>query len=375
MKTTELLQSFRKCGISLFTGVPDSLQKDFCTLVASETTGIRHVAAPNEGIAVGLAIGHHLATGSTSLVYMQNSGLGNALNPLTSLAHSDVYRIPMVLMIGWRGQPGVTDEPQHKTQGAVTVEVLDLLEIPILTVDRDTPLTDVENFISDPTVSSSGPIALLVTSNTFESSMEAVVSNNDSLMSRELVLMRVVENTNEQCIVVSTTGKMSRELNEIRVKRNEQSLDFLTVGGMGHASSIALGLALERHDYTVICLDGDGAALMHLGALALIAEQKPKNFVHVLFNNGVHESVGSQPIAAKLNGFSTVAGALNYCSIFSIRSELELNKFLSDLHLVPKPCFVEIFINTYSRNDLTRPSLTPCENKKELMDRLSKAGI
>jgi phosphonopyruvate decarboxylase len=130
MKTTELLQSFRKCGISLFTGVPDSLQKDFCTLVASETTGIRHVAAPNEGIAVGLAIGNHLATGSTSLVYMQNSGLGNALNPLTSLAHSNVYRIPMVLMIGWRGQPGITDEPQHKTQGAVTVEVLDLLEIP-----------------------------------------------------------------------------------------------------------------------------------------------------------------------------------------------------------------------------------------------------
>jgi phosphonopyruvate decarboxylase len=205
--------------------------------------------------------------------------------------------------------------------------------------------------------------------------MEAVVSNDDSLMSRELVLMRIVENTNEQCIVVSTTGKMSRELNEIRVKRNEQSLDFLTVGGMGHASSIALGLALERHDYTVICLDGDGAALMHLGAFALIAEQKPKNFVHVLFNNGVHESVGSQPIAAKLNGFSTVAEALNYCSIFSIRSEPELNKFLSDLHLVPKPCFVEIFINTYSRNDLTRPSLTPCENKIELMDRLSKAGI
>ena len=375
MKTTELLKSLRKCGINFITGVPDSLQKDFCTLVASETTEIRHVSAPNEGIAVGLAIGHHLATGSISLVYMQNSGLGNALNPLASLAHRDVYGIPMVLMIGWRGQPGFTDEPQHKTQGAVTVEVLDLLGIPFLIVGTDTPLADIETFISDPTVSSSGPIALLITSNTFESSTEGIVSNSESLMSREGALIGIVENTNDQCILVSTTGKMSRELNEIRVKRNEQGPDFLTVGGMGHASSIALGLALERDDYTVICLDGDGAALMHLGALAMIGEQKPENFVHILFNNGVHESVGSQPIAAKLNDFSTVARSLNYSSIFSIRSELELNKLLTDLDLVPKPCFVEIFINTYSRNDLTRPNVTPSENKKELMRRLSKAGI
>ena len=363
MKADDLVLALIECGVDFATGVPDSLQKEFCTALVSKETGFQHVAACNEGSAIGIAIGYNIATERVPLVYMQNSGLGNALNPLASLAHKDIYGIPMVLMIGWRGQPGTKDEPQHITQGLITRGLLELLQIPYLIVDSQTNLHMLKDFLITMIKPENGPVAILVTVNTFESTELAENSAGLNLMTREIAINIVTKFASIDSIFVSTTGKLSRELNEIREKQEDVGRDFMTVGGMGHASSIALGLAITKIPKTIICLDGDGAALMHLGAMAMIGELSPENLVHVIMNNGTHESVGGQPVAAKVGSYGVLAESLNYLYGVSVNTEEELIEIIRGIDKIPKPCLLEIQINSNSRSDLSRPRQSPLENK------------
>ena len=301
-------------GVDFFTGVPDSLLKDFCACVADRMPRPGHVVAANEGGAVALAVGHHLATGRQALVYMQNSGQGNAVNPLLSLADPEVFGIPLVLLVGWRGEPGTDDEPQHVKQGKVTLELFRALGIPhaILPDDASAAPASVEDAVRTARASS-GPFAIVVRAGTFGAYKPRTQSREVYELNREGALKVVVPALAGSTVVVSTTGKMSRELFELREGTGaSHRSDFRTVGSMGHASQIALGLALGRPERRVCCLDGDGALIMHLGALAIIGVEKPANLTHIVINNGAHDSVGGQPTAGFEIDLAAVARACGY---------------------------------------------------------------
>ncbi|MEE8341733.1 MAG: phosphonopyruvate decarboxylase, partial [Candidatus Neomarinimicrobiota bacterium] len=296
------LQFFRLLAdntINFFTGVPDSLLKQLCLCIDDNVPNNRHVIAANEGNAIALATGYHLGTGELALVYMQNSGLGNAINPLLSLADPEVYSIPMLLLIGWRGEPGVKDEPQHVKQGKVQLDLMDSLKLPYTVISSND--ADWESKVAkgiEISRSENCPYAIIVKKSTFDRYDGVEEQNETDLMRREVALEILLKYIPDDAVIVSTTGKTSREIFEIREKNNEPHFkDFLTVGSMGHCSSIALGLALTQPERKVICIDGDGAFLMHLGALANVAKIQPNNFYHILMNNYVHESVGGQESA------------------------------------------------------------------------------
>ena len=269
----QFVDTLARAGVDFYTGVPDSLLKDLLAYIEAEVSRERHITAANEGNAIGIAAGYHLATGGIAAVYMQNSGLGNAVNPLTSLADREVYSIPMLLIVGWRGEPEVKDEPQHIKQGRITKKLLETLEIPytdkVEEVGRMIELAQKE----------SRPVALVVRSGVFEGYKSPVAPSAPDSMTREEAIELVIARIEQDAIVVSTTGKISRELYEVRKRRGERVQDFLTVGSMGHAAQIALGIATQKKDRTVYCLDGDGATIMHMGALATVGWVKPKNFV------------------------------------------------------------------------------------------------
>ena len=280
IKPTDFYDQLASHGVEFFTGVPDSLLKEFCLCIDDRISNDKHIIAANEGNAVALASGYYLAQESIPLVYMQNSGLGNAVNPLLSLCDPDVYSIPLLVMIGWRGEPGVKDEPQHVTQGRVQIELLEALGLPyeIISKDDDQFSNKISNVI-EIARNENKPVVLLIKKGTFEKYKNEIVQPDDQRMNREEALEIILENLDDNSIIVSTTGKTSREIFEIREKRGQtHEQDFLTVGSMGHCSSIALGIALAKPHREVVCIDGDGAMLMHLGSLTSIASMKPKNF-------------------------------------------------------------------------------------------------
>ena len=363
MNTAEFVRLLTGRGINFYTGVPDSLLKDFCQTMTSMVGEGNHVTAPNEGTAVALAIGRHLAIGDLPLVYMQNSGLGNAFNPLASLAHRDIYRIPILLVIGWRGEPGTIDEPQHMVQGEITRVTLDILSIPYLVIRNDTEIYEIEDFLTKIDTRHSGPHALLVSSGTFEKSSLAPISDEGKTFSRLDATTCIIDNLAEDAVVVATTGKLARELNEIREARGHEVRDFLVVGGMGHASGVALGISLAMPNREVVCLDGDGAVQMHLGLLGLVGAIKPKNFLHVIFNNGTHESVGGQPVASPSLGYCELARVCGYRHFQKAVNTEELSQALKDMSYFEGPKLIEVGINSLSRNDLSRPKNSPSENK------------
>ena len=363
MQTDIFLEVIQKIDVGLVTGVPDSLLKNFAQTLDRVEGSFTHVIASNEGNAVAIGIGHQLATGRRPLIYMQNSGLGNAVNPLASLAHENVYSIPMILMIGWRGEPGSKDEPQHMVQGSITVSILEELGIPHIVMDNKTSVSEVEDFLTLKNVNANGPIAILVCSGTFESDLVQVENISRCELSREMAINAIIDSIPSDSIVVATTGKLGRELDERRARDKMSGVDFLTVGGMGHASSIALGLAISLPERNVICLDGDGAALMHMGSLAVIGQQKPQNFVHVLINNGIHESVGGSSVGNQNINYELVSQGCGYNDYRCVRNESEIEKVFSFIDWPTGPIFVEIITNTSSRADLGRPSSTPLINK------------
>lgn len=295
-------------GVSLFVGVPDSLLKDFNRAAVDLRPGINNIVAANEGAAVGIAAGHFVATGRPSLVYMQNSGLGNAINPLASLTAPEVYGIPMVLLVGWRGEPGLKDAEQHLVQGRITPTLLDSLGIPTFNIDADrSDWRDAVQGAVDAAIANSSPAALLVSQGTFSKS-QARGPEQPAGMTREGSIEAIVESVGSDAVLVSTTGFTSRSLFQVRSDRGESGRDFLMVGSMGHALSIALGISVGSPDTTVICIDGDGAMAMHMGAMTSVGQLEVPNLGHILLDNGVHESVGGQP--SSLAGSDSVAIAL-----------------------------------------------------------------
>ena len=374
INSIDLYNHLIKHNVNFFAGVPDSLLKEFCLCIDDFAPKDKHIITANEGNAIALAAGYHLATKSIPLVYMQNSGLGNAINPLLSLCDPEVYSIPMLLMIGWRGEPGVKDEPQHIKQGKIQLELLETMNIPYEIISKDVQklYSKISNAI-ETAKHDKRPIVLLVKKGTFEKYDKDIKLTDSHQMLREEALEIILKNLDEDTIVVSTTGKTSREIFEIRKKRNQShKKDFLTVGSMGHCSSIALGIALSSPHRQVVCIDGDGAMLMHLGSLTTVASLKPKNFRHILVNNGVHESVGGQATAANCIDLSSIIEAVGSSKIFKAETPNELKETISNFLYCTGPSFLEIKISPGSREKLGRPTIKPIDNKKDFMKFLKK---
>lgn len=363
------LRSIRSQGIEFSAGVPDSLLKDFCSVMTDEGSDI---IAANEGGAIALAMGHHLATGKIPLVYMQNSGFGNCVNPLTSLADKDVYSIPMLLMVGWRGEPGVKDEPQHVKQGRISEELLQTMEIPYAILSEDEE--EANNQLAEAVKvmgEENAPYALLVRKGTFAKYKLQTKVENPYTINREEVIEWMLKEMEEEAVVVSTTGKSSREVFEIRAKHEMgHGKDFLTVGGMGHASQIALGIALGKKNRPVYCLDGDGATIMHMGAGAIIGNQPSKNFKHILVNNGCHESVGGQATVGFAIDFQKIAEASGYAKTWLVSSMDDMAMAWKEFQEAEGPVLLEVRTTESSRADLGRPTTTPVQNKEAFMSNL-----
>lgn len=368
------IESLAAKGIDFFAGVPDSLLKNVCAFI-SDTLDDRHnIIAANEGGAIGLAAGHYLATGHIPCVYMQNSGEGNAINPLASLTDREVYNIPVLLVIGWRGEPGVHDEPQHVKQGKVTIPLLDAMGIrnEILSQDEEDFRRQLDEAIRYMTETGEA-FALIVRKNTFEPYSLQRNEVNEYPLSREEAIQTVASSLGPKDVIVSTTGMISRELFEYRAAKGQRhERDFLTVGSMGHASQIALGIALERTDRKVWCFDGDGAALMHLGSMAIVADKAPANFVHVVFNNGAHDSVGGQPTVGLKVSLTGIAKAVGYKEAVLATTAEELAAALNRLNEYDGPVLLEVRVHRGNRKDLGRPTTTPVQNRDALMSFLNK---
>jgi phosphonopyruvate decarboxylase len=359
-------------NVSFFTGVPDSLLKHFLKYVQDHSTPEEHIITANEGLAVGLASGYHLATGKLPLVYLQNSGLGNIINPLTSLADKEMYSIPMLLLIGWRGKPGTKDEPQHVKMGRITKDMLEVLEVPVylLGEKEETSLSTINGAIEE-AMEYKKPVALLVPEEIFEPYEGKAVENQYSLV-REEVIKKIITQLKGDETVVCTTGKIGREFyeqNELQQKKISNY--FLSVGAMGHASHIALGVASHTTGRTIM-LDGDGALLMQLGALPVIAQQVKNDFIHIVINNGSHESVGGQPTAAFFADNCGIAKAAGYPKTVRIINEGELIHWLDNDLALPGLQFAEIRTNQLSRKDLGRPAGNPAGWKNDFIKALRK---
>lgn len=367
------IETLKSYDIDFYAGVPDSLLKDICAYIADNMDAQHNIIAANEGAAVGLAAGYHLATGKAGVVYMQNSGEGNIINPLASLTDKEVYNIPALLLIGWRGRPGVHDEPQHIKQGKVTTGILNTMGInyDVLSTDEEKVVKQIA--IAVEALKNNEVYALVIEKGTFEDYKLQSVEVNHLTMTRESAIQTVTAALGERDAIVSTTGMISRELFEYRVAKGEaHNRDFLTVGSMGHASQIALGIAMQKTERTIWCFDGDGATIMHMGSMAIVASKEPKNFVHVVFNNGAHDSVGGQPTVGLKIDLPQVARGVGYKHTFSVGTMEDLVQVLEDVKKVEGPTLLEVKVRKGNRKNLGRPTTTPIQNKEALMDFLSK---
>jgi phosphonopyruvate decarboxylase len=367
------VQNLAEQGVSFYTGVPDSLLKQLNAHIMASLPREQHVIAANEGAAVGIAIGQYLRTGRPAAVYLQNSGYGNLVNPLLSLADPDVYGVPMLIIIGWRGQTGVKDEPQHVKQGRVMAPLLDATELPWAVLPKDP--AEAEQCLKDAVATAmerSCPYVLMVEKDTFAEPAVKQPKVSSDLPSREEALTALAQAVGDDAVIVSTTGMLSRELFEYRERTGTDSgRDFLTVGGMGHASSIALGVAMAETDREVWCFDGDGALLMHMGSLAIIADHAPAHYFHVVFNNGVHDSVGGQPTSIGKVDVAAAARAMGYRYASSTSDLASLPEQVAALRAQGGPSLLELRVRPGNRPDIGRPTRTPQESKRAFMSALS----
>ena len=371
MKVEKLVEII---GADFYTGVPDSQLKALCNYLMSRY-GIdpkHHIIAANEGNCTALAAGYHLATGKVPVVYMQNSGEGNIINPVASLLNDKVYAIPVIFIIGWRGEPGIHDEPQHIYQGEVTLKLLEDMDIASFVISKDTTESELTAKMDEfrSILSAGKDVAFVIRKGALTDSPK-VEYTNDNKMIREEIIQHIVRASGEDPII-STTGKASRELFETRVANGQShKYDFLTVGSMGHSGSIALGVAINKPGTRVWCVDGDGAVLMHMGSMAVLGANKPNNMIHVVINNGAHETVGGMPTVAGNIDLVAVAKACGYPYAVSVDTfekldaELEAAKGRNDLS------FIEVKCSIGSREDLGRPTTTALENKQGFMEYLN----
>lgn len=354
--------------IDSFVGVPDSLLKHFCAFVNDNIDEDKHIITANEGSSIALASGLYFGSGSVSAIYMQNSGLGNAINPLLSLADREVYSVPMLLLIGWRGEPNISDEPQHVKQGKVTEELLTSLDLPYIIITADTNYQEKLSNLILLMKSESRPVAVLFKKNTFVPYAPKKSADQYLEMNREDAIKIIVDNIPKASLIISTTGMTSRELYEYRESKSEMhDNDFLTVGSMGHASMIALGVSLKNPKKQVICIDGDGSILMHMGNLALTGQSNDLNFIHVMINNGAHDSVGGQPTLALNIDIPSIATSCGYKNTFTTDSIKELKEILFD---IKGKSFIEIKVNKGHRKNLGRPKSSPIKNRDDFMNKI-----
>ena len=372
MKVQDFYNLLIEEGINCFCGVPDSLLKDFCAYITDNTETQNHTITANEGNAIGLAAGHFLASGKPALVYMQNSGLGNCINPLLSLTDEEVYNIPLLMLIGWRGEPGRKDEPQHIKQGKVTESLLEAANIDYAILPEN--FEKAEPLIKNAFVymkETRKPYAFIIRKGTFEKYSLKNKNENGYSLEREDAIETVIKQLSDSDIIVSTTGYISREVYETRERLGQShKQDFLTVGSMGHASSVALGIALEKPERNIYCLDGDGAFLMHQGAIVINASKNLNNYKHIVFNNEAHDSVGAQPTAASTAQLAQLAKFAGYKNCYSVSSKDDLIKILPDFIKDRGTSFLEIKVKCGAREDLGRPKETPCENKQIFTENL-----
>ena len=368
------IDTLQKHDIDFYAGVPDSLLKNICAYISDHLDSRHNIIAANEGGAVGIAAGYHLATSKIPVVYMQNSGEGNIINPLASLTDKEVYNIPVLLLIGWRGKPGVHDEPQHVKQGKVTLPLLDTMGINYQVLSQDESVAETQIAEAVAYMKQTNEVyALVVEKNTFDTYTLQNKVENALTLSREEAIQTVAAALGPKDCIVSTTGMISRELFEYRTAMGQShERDFLTVGSMGHASQIALGIALEKTDRHVWCFDGDGAVIMHMGSMAITASKAPANFVHVLFNNGAHDSVGGQPTVGLDIDVPAIAKAVGYKHAFSVDSAEGLQEILRSPEILEGPTLIQVCVRKGNRKDLGRPTTTPIENKNALMHFLSE---
>lgn len=368
------VNTLKEHDIDFYAGVPDSLLKNICAYITDNLPAEQNIIAANEGGAMGIAAGYHLATGKVPVVYMQNSGEGNIINPLASLTDKEVYNIPVLLVIGWRGRPGVKDEPQHVKQGKVTTGLLNVMGINYAILPKDeTEAAKQIKIAVDYMKATKECYALVIEKDTFDSYKLQNVEVNDLTMTREEAIQKVAASIEDTACIVSTTGMISRELFEARTAWNQgHERDFLTVGSMGHASQIALGIALQKSERKVYCFDGDGASLMHMGNMAITASMNCRNYVHVVFNNGAHDSVGGQPTVGLKIDLCGVAKAVGYKTTYSVDTLEQLEAILPEVKNAEGPVLLQVCVKKGNRMDLGRPTTTPIQNKEALMEFLQK---
>lgn len=375
MKASDFLNKIKLMGIDTIAGVPDSTLKQFCDALQIMKDGFSHYTPANEGAAVGIAIGSYMATGKPACVYMQNSGIGNIVNPVCSLANNEVYGIPMLFVCGWRGEPGVKDEPQHIFQGKITCDLFETMHIDFAVVDEETTLDEIDDILAEATAcfERREQYVIIVKKGTFEKEYSFKWDNRNSLV-REDALKKIVSMLPQDVCMVSTTGKISREMYEAgnEIYGNHDNM-FLTVGGMGHASMIAYGIAQAKPDKKILCIDGDGAMLMHMGASAFIASHAPENFYHIVINNMAHESVGAMPTDCPEVSFAQIADAAGYKAVYTISSLEEMDIIReSIINGISGPILFEIKVSLGSRDDLGRPKESASDNRAAFMKYLAQ---
>ena len=370
----QLFEALGKLGVDFFTGVPDSLLNDFCLYLVKNIPDGHHVMAANEGNAIAIAAGHYLATGSIPIVYMQNSGIGNATNPLLSLTHECVYGIPMVLVIGWRGDPSINDHAQHKKQGELTPVLMKNMDIPYEILDAEDTVVDKFSWAVAKAKEISSPVALITKKAILTENIKKQEYPECSLMNREEAISAVIDVLGSDAVYLGTTGRATRELHEqLKAHGVGEGHEFQNVGSMGHVSSVGLGIALAKPEKKVVVFDGDAAAVMHMGALATNCRYKAGNMIHIVLNNGVNESVGGQPSAGYIVNLTVAAEACGYRTPgHAVEAKLELQSIIRNYKIGEMPLFIDVHVRQGIRGDMPKLIIDHKAQKQALMEILKK---
>lgn len=359
----DLLNTLKKKKINFFTGVPDSVLKNLTYKFKKN-----HISVNNEGTAVSLAAGYYLATGKLPCVYMQNSGLGNAINPLISITNKNIYSIPSILIIGWRGSPNSKDEPQHQVMGKKTKQILKLLGIKYFVARNKKDLEKFEKMI-EYSRSKLTSIACLIERSSIKNKKSKTQKKiiNKYKVYRYNFIKELVDLIKIKSNVISSTGFISRELDHILSKKKYLNIKpFYMVGGMGHSASLTLGVSLKSKKQN-ICLDGDGALLMHLGSLGIVKKYGKKNFKYILLRNDTHESVGCQPTNSTHINYKILSKSFGFRKYLLITKELDFKNVVKKLINSPGPSFLEVRIKNGSISNLGRPKNLKFVKKKFML--------
>ena len=370
----KLFDALQEMSVDFFTGVPDSLLNDFCLYMVKNIPDGQHVMAANEGNAIAIAAGHYLATGNIPVVYMQNSGIGNATNPLLSLTHDCVYGIPMVLVIGWRGDPAINDHAQHKKQGELTPVLMTDMDIPYEILDSDDTVVEKFAWAVAKATEISSPVALIAKKAILTEKIKKQDYPESQLMNREEAIAAVIDVLGSDAIYLGTTGRATRELHEqLKAHGIGEGCEFQNVGSMGHVSSVGLGIALAKPDKKVVVFDGDAAAVMHMGALATNCRYKAGNMIHIVLNNGVNESVGGQPSAGYVINLTEIAEACGYYTPkHPIETKEELQNIVREHKCGEMPLFIDVHVRQGIRSDMPKLDINHKAQKLALMQTLKK---